>query len=171
MKPTTRDVPRASANEKASERLQRRVRGGDGRRPHVRIHGVTYTNDQLASTPSLIGLMVEVHVDRSDLRSVLLYSTNGLSLGVARAQGRWGDTPHSWAMRQQIRDLAERKELMLSPDEDPVLQLLDWQTSRRPTSPGDASPDAPAGPRASTTSSFRTPLTLSAERRRRRQRS
>jgi hypothetical protein len=159
----------AAHGQDTHPRAIRQVRGGDGRRPHVTVEGVSYTNEQLAANPELIGSTLEVFINPDDLRTVSLYSPGGLSLGVARAQGRWGDTPHSSRIRREIRDLAAQKQLKLSPDEDPVLQWHDWQARQR-MSPDDPLPHAPAGARGQpspTGNPARTPLTLSAELNRR----
>jgi putative transposase len=98
----------------------------DGRRPHIPIDRVDYTNEIISANPDLIGTWVSVYIRRADMRTVKVFTMEGQSLGTALAMGRWSNTPHSRQTRKLINALKDRRILMLTADQDPVRQLMDY---------------------------------------------
>lgn len=83
---------------------QRIVRGdaAKGRRPHVTIDRVDYTNDLLASLPAAIGRKILVRICPSDMRTVHGSFESGQDIGVLSASGVWSRHCHSRAIRKAI---------------------------------------------------------------------
>lgn len=108
------------------------VRGNQkqGRRPYVEIDRVRYTSPILARSFGLVGNRIRIHIRESDMRVVNAFFESGQELGGLRAQGRWGQTPHTREMRKQITALADAGDLALGPDEDPVAKLLQYYASK-----------------------------------------
>ncbi|PTU78650.1 hypothetical protein DBO86_13050 [Pseudomonas indoloxydans] len=103
------------------------VRGSiaDGRRPYVQIDRVKYTNPTLARIAGLIGKKIVIEINEQDMRSVTAFLTSGESIGVLRAVGKWGRTPHNRQTRKAINSLVSRRLLALSQIDDPILAYID----------------------------------------------
>lgn len=108
------------------------VRGNQklGRRPYIEIDRVRYTSPMLARSFGFVGTQIRVHIRESNMCQVDAYFESGEELGTLQAQGSWGRTPHTREMRKQIMTLADAGELVLSPNDDPVLQLLQYYAAK-----------------------------------------
>ncbi|HET9642044.1 MAG TPA: integrase [Burkholderiaceae bacterium] len=82
-----------------------------GQRPHINFHGVRYTNATLASTVAFLGQSLRLYYHSDDLRTLRAFAPDGAEIGVLKAQGAWGEIPHSLKLRQEILKLRGRKRL------------------------------------------------------------
>lgn len=89
------------------------VRGylNQGQRPHVNFHGVRYSNRVLASTTAFLGHEVRIYFNSQDLRTVRAFGSDGVEIGILKAQGAWGEIAHDLKLRQEIVRLRGRKRL------------------------------------------------------------
>jgi putative transposase len=89
------------------------VRGGvaTGTRPYVQHAGARYRNRQLSFFTSAVGKKIPVVRDRRNVALMKAFSPQGEPLGVLKAEGRWGLSPHSLKTRQAIRLLEKNGEL------------------------------------------------------------
>jgi putative transposase len=99
-----------------------KVRGGvrTGTRPYVQYVGVRYRSSQLSHHgEARVGTPLTAVLDRRNIALIRLFLPTGEPLGVAKAQGRWGLSPHSLKTRRAIFSL--EKAGILSPiAADPV---------------------------------------------------
>jgi putative transposase len=101
------------------------VRGGvkTGMRPYLQFLGARYRNEQLANSGQLTGTYLTVCYDCRNIALMRLFLPNGEPLGIVRAQGRWGLSPHSLKTRRAI--LLLEKSGMLAPiTADPIETYL-----------------------------------------------
>jgi putative transposase len=98
----------------------------DGRRPYVQIDRVRYTNPTLARMAGLIGKKIVVEINEQDMRSIIAFLPSGDSIGVLRAVGKWGRTPHNRQTRKAINSLVSRRVLILSLLDDPVQAYMNY---------------------------------------------
>lgn len=89
------------------------VRGNryTGRRPFISFMGARYRNDLLASTYSLSGEKITIRIDPYDISSVIGYLSDGKCIGVLKAVGEYGKTPHSMMSRIRINRFAQENGL------------------------------------------------------------
>lgn len=108
------------------------VRGNQrqGRRPYLEIDRVRYTSPILARSFGLVGNQLRLHIRESNMCAVDAFFESGQELGILRAQGKWGETPHTREMRKQIMALSDAGELTISLDDDPVEKLLQYYASK-----------------------------------------
>lgn len=110
--------------------LQRRVpctvRGGvhSGRRPYIQFENVHYTSQILGHGTRLVNKVLIIYVDDEDLRTVKAFTQEGLEIGLLTANGRWSLTKHDLATRKAIFQLASRRIIVLTENEDPVQVYL-----------------------------------------------
>lgn len=104
------------------------VRGGraSGRHPYVQIEGVRYTNPVLAQSAALIGQRLTIEIDEEDMRFCKAYLPNGAELGILKAEGRWCESKHNLKTREAINKLRVEKILVVSTQQDPVQQYLNY---------------------------------------------
>jgi hypothetical protein len=119
-----------------------RVRGNlaRGERPHISYLHVRYTSDQLARRTSLIGKDLRVHVDPTDLRTVLATTAQGDILEPLQASGAWRSERHSQWLRQAFYKAKRQRELDFAMGDDPIeafLSLRKRQASKRKRAASD----------------------------------
>lgn len=102
------------------------VRGGraTGRRPYIQIDRVRYTSPILAEASELIGQTLIINIDEEDMRQVKAFLRNGQELGFLTAHGKWSVTKHDRRTRREINSLLNRRILILSEFDDPVISYL-----------------------------------------------
>ncbi len=91
-----------------------------GKRPYINYEGVRYYNDILSRTPSLIGKKLELLVNIEDLRSIKAYLSDGSEIGILRASGKWGTSPHSLKTRKEINKLKAKRLIYFTSNENPI---------------------------------------------------
>lgn len=103
-----------------------RVRGNlaRGERAHISYLHVRYTSDQLTRRPSLLGEYLRVHVDPTDLRTVLATTADGEILEPLLASGAWRTERHSQWLRQAFYKAKRQRELNFAMGEDPIEAFL-----------------------------------------------
>ena len=103
-----------------------RVRGNlaRGERAHISYLHVRYTSDQLTRRPSLIGANLRIHVDPTDLRTVLATTVEGEILEPLQASGAWRNERHSQWLRQAFYKAKRQRELNFAMGEDPIEAFL-----------------------------------------------
>jgi hypothetical protein len=91
------------------------VRGGvqSGTRPYVQYLGARYRNPELASNGQAVGTYLTACYDSRNIALMRVFLPSGEPLGIVRAQGRWGLSPHSLKTRKAILSL--EKAGLLSP--------------------------------------------------------
>ncbi len=101
--------------------LRLTVRGSlrSGTRPYVQFAGARYRNAQLAQHVTSIGSKIVGILDRRNVALIRAFLPSGEPLGVLKAQGRWGLTPHSLKTRRAILT-RERAGDLASFSPDPV---------------------------------------------------
>lgn len=106
---------------------QATVRGDqdEARRPYIQIDRAIYKNHLLARSPGLIGTRLVLHIDERDMRTVRAFLQDGAELGVLKARGGWGRTPHSRDMRRLVNSLMDTGELQVARDADPIVTYHD----------------------------------------------
>ena len=101
-----------------------------GRRPHINLFGITHTNIQLARSAALVGQKLQVFYDPSDLRSVQAFLPDHTEFGPLIAQGHWGTTRHTLALRQEILRLKRARQLRYLETANPFSAYLDYHRDR-----------------------------------------
>jgi transposase InsO family protein len=98
------------------------VRGGlrSGVRPHVNLWGVRHTNATLAASALYLGTRLLIYYTPEDLREVRAFLPDGSELGILKAQGLWGETPHSLRVRQEILRLRRARQLHYAEHANPI---------------------------------------------------
>lgn len=116
------------------QKLILRVRGGvaSGTRPYVQYKGARYRNTQVAHHGKLVGSKIIGILDRRNIALIRAFLPSGEPLGVLKAQGRWGLSPHSLKTRQAILMLERRGELP-SVTADPLGSYVAKLTELAPT--------------------------------------
>jgi putative transposase len=122
-----RRLPRAGrALEFLHERtLRLPVRGGveTGTRPYVQYLGARYRNPQLANFAPSAGLSLTASFDSRNIALMRIFLPTGEPLGMVRAQGRWGLSPHSVKTRRAILSL-EKAGILAPVMADPIESYL-----------------------------------------------
>lgn len=99
------------------------IRGSQGVhaiRQYAETSYARYTSPMLASTASLIGHEVTLHINTQDPRTAKAFFKNGGSLGVLTAKGVWGIKPHTLEMRKEIGRLINSGKLEVLTGEDEI---------------------------------------------------
>jgi len=111
---------------------RRKIRGNvaKGRRPHVWIDGVQYTNESLSKMSSTIGSELLLWINENDMRSVHAQVVSGEELGALTARGQWSRVIHSRTMRKAINSILARPVITELPAHDPVNVLLQHLRTR-----------------------------------------
>ncbi|MES2362610.1 MAG: hypothetical protein V4646_12500 [Pseudomonadota bacterium] len=100
-----------------------KIRGSQGvhaTRQYVEKFYARYTSPMLASTASLIGHEVTLHINTQDPRNVQAFFKDGGSLGMLTAMGIWGIKPHTLEMRKEIGRLIYEGKLEVLTGEDEI---------------------------------------------------
>lgn len=95
-----------------------------GRRAHIVVDRVKYTNAVLSSSPHLIGQTLTVEIDEEDMRVIRTFFPDGTELGALPAVGQWGLLKHTRRMRKEINRLLSKRHLKLRAGEDPISGYL-----------------------------------------------
>lgn len=92
-------------------KIARTVKGGakEKHRPYVTIERARYTSRTLLEDPALVGKKLIIHVNEADIRFVEAFLENGSPIGPLKAQGDWGDHPHSMMTRKKANSLISRR--------------------------------------------------------------
>lgn len=101
----------------------------EGRRPYVEIDRVHYTSPVLSNAWGLIGRKIRVHIQESNMCSVLAFHTSGEELGWLSAQGAWGRTAHTREMRKQVNALRDVGQISFGYNDDPIVVLMRFYAS------------------------------------------
>ncbi|KGA96261.1 hypothetical protein AJ85_16795 [Alkalihalobacillus alcalophilus ATCC 27647 = CGMCC 1.3604] len=103
---------------------QRTINGNvkDKRRPYIQYENVRYTNPILSNSYGLIGMKLDLVVNTDDLRVIKAFYPDGSELGLLKASGKWGITPHTLLVRQEIFKMRHRK-LMHFTNQDDAVQI------------------------------------------------
>jgi hypothetical protein len=89
----------------------RTVRGSltRGRRPHVCIDRVVYSNPRLANMSTAVESKLLLRIDENDMRAIRAQLESGEDLGILTAFGDWSRVPHSRAIRRSINNHLVRR--------------------------------------------------------------
>lgn len=103
-------------------KVQRTIRGNKttGKRPYIVYEGVPYRNDIISRTPDLIGTTLDLLVNVEDLRFLRAFLPDGSELGLLKATGKWGVTPHSLQLRKAINQARNKKLIHYTSTDDPI---------------------------------------------------
>ncbi|MDN8617153.1 integrase [Variovorax ginsengisoli] len=80
-----------------------------GQRPHINFYGIRYTNTLLASSATYLGQTLRIYYNSHDLRTVRAFGSDGIEIGILKAQGAWGEVSHDLKLRQEILRIRGRK--------------------------------------------------------------
>lgn len=61
-----------------------------GQRPHINFFGIRHTNTLLASSATYLGHPLRIYYNSHDLRTVRAFGSDGLEIGILKAQGALG---------------------------------------------------------------------------------
>ena len=89
-----------------------------GQRPHINFFGVRYTNTLLASCATYLGQTLRLYYNSQDLRTVRAFGSDGIEIGILKAQGAWGEVLHDLKLRQEILRMRGRKQASTAMSED-----------------------------------------------------
>ncbi|UUZ73941.1 hypothetical protein LP415_13875 [Polaromonas sp. P1(28)-8] len=89
-------------------------------RQYVEKFYARYTSPMLASSASLIGHEVTLHINTQDPRTAKAFFKDGGSLGMLTAMGTWGVKPHTLEMRKEIGRLIHQGKLHVLTGEDEI---------------------------------------------------
>lgn len=104
----------------------------NGRRPYINYLYVRYTSDFLKRQIGLKDKQMWVRVDFRDLRTVLLFDSDGREFDTLRAAGKWGKFPHDVRIRKLHARLKRKGALGVRADDEPLACLLACLRVRAP---------------------------------------
>ena len=81
-----------------------------GQRPHINFFGIRYTSTLLASGATYLGQTLRIYYNSHDLRTVRAFGSDGVEIGILKAQGAWGEVLHDLKLRQEILRMRGRKQ-------------------------------------------------------------
>jgi putative transposase len=91
-----------------------------GERPYINYMHVRYTSEQLAKSARLSGTKLRVHVDPSDLRTLIAVTAEAEVLEPLLASSIWRHERHSLWLRREFFKAKRAKTLAADADDNPI---------------------------------------------------
>lgn len=122
-------VPRLTKNQfletstpTTTKSVKVKFKPNDKRAPFILYHHLRYT-DPCISSPELLHKEVEIHINKNDLRKLLVYK-DGVFIGEAFAPKSWQRFPHSYRTRSYIFYLIKNRSI--DGDTDPLVNYFNY---------------------------------------------
>lgn len=105
--------------------ITRTIRGGynSGKKPYITYLGVEYRNNIIPLSMSLIGQIITLEVNPSDISYVKAYFKDGSELGILSATGEWGRKSHSIKTRMEVMKFSKENSENNSPFYAPLSEF------------------------------------------------